>query len=494
MGHSTPARAVTFHRLRRACVVSMPKYNKLTNDFAKWLIDSKRPLIDVYDWAEWSDREQRPMHAATNARLEMWHRREAFPPQRMTRTNLQHQTTGQRKLYYTSCRKSGFALVCIDIDAHKGEADAFETALFVQRRYFPGAYLEPSRRGFHIYVLVRVGRCRRWKFNRMLGYLQDNLRGVLLENNYDSTVEVLGGFTIVMKDGTVERAKLSPMPTLLNGESDLKLLHQMPVYFIDAMFAVRYDSELAIDVQAEDGDGNDRPIRADRKMPARDSPCAWERMQWTCFDFTVQFRRLPEVDELLAYYEQVYATDAGDDRRARRATYALGYRSKTFDIAKATEGGFELHRERLLADVDRHCQDRASNYSDGKITNEDLAIGLYTVMRNSFGIAEDARWQYSCPVTAISGMFKTLKAEKVTSRGGAMPNKVVAIKAILERARLIECVDSRYIYGDHWGVAKKYTVGPACWRYGEFVRFSQNVSVVYVDALKRPASAESKSQ
>lgn len=463
----------------------MPKYDKLTQKYAAWLIPTKNPIIDRFDWAEWSVKDGCPRPAAVNSRLEVWYRGEAYPPQQITRTQIQKQLDWARKYYYTSSRKSGFALLCIDVDAHNGETDAFETASYIQSRYFPHAYLEPSRRGYHLYVLVRVGRCRRWKFNLLVGHLQENLRAVLIEQNFESKVEVLGRFTIVNKDGTVDRAKFAPVPELPNREADLKQLVSMPVYLISALFEVRYDADLAREMEEmADDDGDQRPVRRERRVPARDSECAWERMQWVCFDFTVQHRRLPDLEELLAYYEVAYQTDGGDHRRRRRAEYAILYRSRTFDIGKATDGGFQLHRERLLADVREHCTDRISNYDDGDITDEDLAIGLYVVMRNSFSVAEDARQQYSCPNRAFSGMFNALKREGVTKRGGANPNKVVAIKVILRRARLIECVDSDYIYGDNWGVGMKYTIGPCCWRHGEFVRFSQHIRVVYVEEIK----------
>lgn len=470
----------------------MPAYDKLTHAYASWLIASKNSLIDRYDWGEWSKRENRPVYAASNAQLQVWYQRLAYPPQKLTRTTLKHHLSRKGKLYYTSSRKSGFALVCIDVDAHCGQTDAFEAAMFILSRYFPLAYLEPSRRGFHIYVLVRVGRCRRWKFNLLLDHLQENLRAVLVEHTFQSTVEVLGGFTIVEQDGNVQRAALAPLPELPNGEADLKCLVEMPVYLIDALFEARADADLAREMMEEQDEGGEgRPVRAGRRVPARESPCAWERMQWVCFDFTVQHRRLPDVDELLAYYQRVYETDDGDHDRRRRAEFAIKYRAKTFDITRATEGGFELHRERLLADVAKNCLDRGSKYSDGAITDEDLAIGLYVVMRNSFAVADDPRWQYSCPYEAFSGMFRALREEGVTRRGGADRNKIKAIKGILHRARLMECVDSRYVHGDHWGVGMKYTLGPTCWRHAEFVRFSQNIRVIYVADMKNmPKKAE----
>lgn len=492
MGRSTPARAVTFHRSRRACAFRMPAYDKLTNNYAKWLIDSKNPLIDRYDWGEWNERDKCPKPAATNDRLEFWFKKLAYPPQCFTRTTLKSQIDRSRKIYYTSRRQSGFALVCIDVDAHHGQTDAFEAATFIRSNYFPLAHLEPSRRGFHVYVLVRVGRCRRWKFNVLLAHLQENLRSVLVENNFESTVEVLGGFTIVEQDGTVRRANLAPLPELPNGHADLKRLVEMPVYLISAFFSVRHDADLAREVEDEDDDGDQPPARTARRVPGRDSPCAWDRMQWACFDFTVQHRRLPHVEELLAYYQQVYDVDAGDHRRRRRAEFAIRYRAKTFDISRATDGGFELHRQRLLADVVTHCTDRSSKYDDGEINDEDLAIGLYVVMRNSFSVAEDARRQYSCPKKAFSGMFRTLKEARVTKRGGADPNKIVAIKVILNRARLIECVDSGYIHGDRWGVGMKYTLGPSCWRHAEFIRFAENINVVYVSDIREAAKTARK--
>jgi hypothetical protein len=110
------------------------------------------------------------------------------------------------------------------------------------------------------------------------------------------------------------------------------------------------------------------------------------------------------------------------------------------------------------------------------VTDEDLAVGLYVVMRNSFAVRDDARLQWTCPVACFAGMFRVLRRAGLTRRGGGKRNKVVAVKRILERAGLIECLDRRR----RKGVGHKYTIGPNHWRYGEFVRFSQGVRVRYV--------------
>jgi hypothetical protein len=248
----------------------MPVYDKLRNEFAKWLIDAKNPLIDRHDWGEWNEKEKRPKYAATNDRLEWWFKKITYAPQRFTRTTLKLHLGRRRKMYYTSARKSGFALVCIDVDAHHGQTDAFETAMFILARYFPLAYLEPSPRGMHIYVLVRVGRCRRWKFNFLLDHLQENLRAVLVEHKFASTVEVLGGFTVVEQDGTVQRAALAPIPELPRGTADLKSLVEMPVYLISALFAVRQDADLAREMMEDQRDGEEERLSRPHSCPRSD--------------------------------------------------------------------------------------------------------------------------------------------------------------------------------------------------------------------------------
>lgn len=203
----------------------MPKYDPLTRQYAKWLFDTAG--IDRYDWGFWNRKQKCPTYSLCDDALSMFYSGVRYWPQKLTRTGVQKHLHRVDKLYYTPSRKSHVALVCIDIDGHHGQTDALDAALYIRDTYFPGSYLEASNRGHHLYVLVKVGRCRRWKFTRLLGYLELNLRSVLLENNFESTVDVVGTHTITNKLKEIEtRGRLAPMCSRRNRRESYR--HRLP--------------------------------------------------------------------------------------------------------------------------------------------------------------------------------------------------------------------------------------------------------------------------
>jgi hypothetical protein len=108
----------------------------------------------------------------------------------------------------------------IDIDAHRGEQDALETARFVVETCFPRSYLEPSKRGYHIYVLIRVGMIPRHVFNLLIGELVESLGALARAEGFSSTVEIKGESTLRGQDKLIEsRGSLAALPLLPNGGS-----------------------------------------------------------------------------------------------------------------------------------------------------------------------------------------------------------------------------------------------------------------------------------
>jgi hypothetical protein len=459
------------------------KYSKLCHRFAKWLF----PLIDPYDWGAFSAKKQKPMPAYTNDKLNAYYGKRSCAPPNLTRTRIERQLDGSAKLYYTSLRKSGFALLCIDVDAHNGQSDALETALYIRDAFFRGAFLEASQRGYHLYTLARVGLCTRKVFNAVALQLESNLNTLVEENGFTCPVEVLGRFTLVESNKIVEgaRAKPTPMPHLYNREADMSFLEAMPIFLRLAFQLVDDAAEAVRECQSTRHDTHTSGILEERvgSVPRRDSSCAWERMQWACFDYTVVYRSLPSIEELLSYYQTVYGGDASKERIAR-AKAAIKYRGRTFDSTKASEGGYETQKAQLLEAVRQHCVDRTAKY-EAEITDEDLAIALFVVQCNSFRVYDDERQQWSCPRKAFGGMFQALQKQKLTKRGCSNLNKSVALKVILQRSGLIECVDADYVHGEHFGVGKKYTIGPTHWRYQQFCRWSENIKLVLVKDLAK---------
>jgi hypothetical protein len=202
-------------------------------------------------------------------------------------------------------------------------------------------------------------------------------------------------------------------------------------------------------------------------------------MQAVCFRFTEEYRRMPDVEELLAYYERAQDAGPATPARRKRARDAIRYRAMTFDYAAAPQAGYESSKDSLLDAVRTHCHDRPGGRRH-TLTDEDLAIGLYVVTRASFSLHDDPALQWTVGHSAVIGMFDALRADGATQRRCPDRNKSGAILRALERAELIECLDRRYKPAGKRGICRKWTVGPAHPRYAAFVRFSETVRVVYI--------------
>ncbi|QOV90653.1 hypothetical protein [Humisphaera borealis] len=469
--------------------------------------------VDRYDWG-YNKPGQPPSFVTDNGRLESFFQKlPGVYPQRLTRTFVQRHLTGSERLHYTSHRASGFAFIMIDVDAHAGQDDAFKLASWIQARYFPTAYLEPSRRGWHLYVLFRVKKINRRAFNWLAEQAEAALGVLAKEHQFESTLEIRGTFTEVDTGCIQRRGKLAAAPGLPNGLADLDRLTEASVFFPSALHRL-IDDASAIQQNPfvnPPSTATGSPNTATKKRRPRTTPgtlqdvCvlktksaagqplggfrkldtadAYERMAACGWDFTVVHRRLPEdVDELLRSYAGIYGDDdsKGLADRRRRAADVLKRRAETFRWDLAQEGGYEYYREQLIEAVSSHCIDRKKRYQ-ASISDEDLAVALYVVQRNSFGIADRPIQQFTCGYEAFAGMFRELKAEGVIRRGGCDRNKIAAMKAILVRAGLIQCVDPGYIAaGKRRGVCMKYTIGPKHWRYAAFNVYRETVEVKFI--------------
>lgn len=84
----------------------------------------------------------------------------------------------------------------LDFDAHHGEPDAREAALWTIETYFPGAYDEPSGRGWHGHLTVRAKGMSPADFNARLQRLAADLATVLVAQGFQAKVEVRGEMTL----------------------------------------------------------------------------------------------------------------------------------------------------------------------------------------------------------------------------------------------------------------------------------------------------------
>ena len=158
--------------------------------------------------------------------------------------------------------------------------------------------------------------------------------------------------------------------------------------------------------------------------------------------------------------------------------------STTFDWSASHQAGYEATRQQLHDAVRAHCGPHRPAGGGHVLTDEDLAIGLYTVTRASFSLHEDPRRQWTVGHDAIIAMFESLHGQGITGRRCPDRHKSGAILRALEAARLVECQDRMYVPAGRRGISRKWTIGPAHPRYAEFCRFAETVRVIYVGAGK----------
>ncbi|HWE95739.1 MAG TPA: hypothetical protein VG269_17375 [Tepidisphaeraceae bacterium] len=377
----------------------------------------------------------------------------------------------------------------IDIDAHHGETDALDAARWIQSTYFPDSYLEPSRRGYHLYVAVRVGHCNRARFNVLMDLAETKLQRVV-SDTFDAKVELSGRFNLWQGNKLTSRAKPFQAPLCTGGMADVNRLRAMPVYLLAAFKSIVNDAdameEFDFDTQTSSTVEPLPPSRRHRKSRPvpKDENCAFKRMNAACFTFTENHHRLPTFDELLAHYETVYVAGATHPARTKRAKDVIRFRSRKFDPDRQGDGGYAEVKPQLMHAVETHCDTQTSSTEEG-VSAEDLCIALYAYTVNSFQTHENPRRQWSIGYDAIMQMFEKLNAEGLTDRTCKRRNKILAIRTTLLDAGLIECLDRRYIPSkDGTGVAQKYSIGRHHWRYAEFVKFANGVKVEYVGDAK----------
>jgi hypothetical protein len=400
-------------------------------------------------------------------------------------TALQRHLQRHEEIHVRPARGSGFALLMIDVDAHEGQQDALEAVQWIQSTYFPESYLEPSKRGYHLYLVVRVGFCKRDRFNQLMNLAEIKLKR-LVADSFESTVELCGRFTEWSGRTVIGRSKPFQAPRCPNGQLDLERLISLPIY-LPVVFKPLCDHAEALEeldhTQTSRTVDTSGPVKCRQKIKLvpKDTDDAFDRMVKACFHFTQVHRRLPEIDELVSHYEQLYDR-VGDHDTRRRAVDAIKQRAKKFDPSKVGTAGFLDMKPKLLGAIrSRHHTQTSSTVDE----EEDLAIALYAYTVTSFTKNENPRRQWTIGYDAIMGMFQILNDEGVTTRTCKWRNKVLSLRTALLNAGLIEAMDVRFVPSKNGtGICQKYTIGPSHWMYPNFQRFAETVICVKVTTEK----------
>ncbi|HEV2293354.1 MAG TPA: hypothetical protein VGR35_05825 [Tepidisphaeraceae bacterium] len=452
--------------------------NDQTSAVAAMVVPWLLKHIDRYDWA-FRRRDGTFQRQLTNDQLADWRNQKlGWWPQKLGPKVLKAHLREKDEIHYVSARKSGFALLCIDVDAHDGQTDAFE-AVQLLFSHFPGCYVEPSRRGYHMFLLIDVGPLPRQRFNELVIRFRRAASATLLEGNIASTVEVKGDFTTFFAtpdcgDVLNHRASTCRLPRPANVEQ-ARALVQSPVYTpqdMEGFIAETREEEQVFLLEAIEKVRKSRGEK--REQPHNfDDQNAQHRMYIAFFEYTVQYRTEPDRVELLEFYRARWSAGPSHARREERAEWVI--QNSQFDPAKLGMTGYEKQREELLELVRAHVK---AEHKTGlsyryEIPEEDLAVALWVVVGASFERV-DVKWkQFGCPIKRFVGAFQALRKDGVINRGCTSTTKISSIKLILARAGLIQCLDNSYSFvpgKPGLGCGKKYAIGPHHPRFAEWRR------------------------
>ena len=480
----------------------MRKYPPLVKAYAKWVF----PLINRLDWNFKTDQTGKPLPRLTNEEYNsyLFQRPKHSGMYNLTQTHIEEHLEATKTIYFrargvrTLLQKgpppvydnTQRALIAIDIDAKAGcsitPEDAEETAKFIAKSIHRGAYYEKSTngRGVHVFIVVDRGHFGLRKFRLFLKDLETSIRVLVSETGLRANIDRIcgtptiittepqpnGGVYRYIKDG--DRGVCVKLPSLPDGFESLKRLQKAPVlsykgikWIIDraAKRSVSHPKALPTTSIFTRPDSAP-PIPLITSIPEiRRCPDAFTRMHHACNLFRLQYLRFAHnANELVSFYEANNFNTGIDkyNRRANRAEAVLTYQSRLLPDENACDN-YHLNRYREMVEKCVTEEHHKGVKTDRKITNEDLAIVLYVIERNSLSVSNRENWQGTCGNQAIIGMFKSLREAGRTQRGCNL-NKAVASKRILEAAGLVKCEDSKWTYaGPARGICKKYGLGEA---------------------------------
>lgn len=465
------------------------KYDELTNRLAKYLLGDKktgRPqLIDVYEHGK---RDAHGTPKPINLKWQLEDKRHGHP-QKFTRTPLALHLHDHETFYYRNNRSSGLVLLKIDIDAHEGQTDVLAVAETIEQFYFPSCYHEPSTGGLgrHLYVVIAFNEyVPRRRVNQWLTCMGIALRELMAAQGYQAKVDPRTCRTFSEWGKNADGARVAnkmgqfskiPRPRTLDQMDEIE---SSPWYLPSAVNTVIDDYKRLRAARDERRVVTNEPVDAPPSAAVReavrkavgsfkgmDHADPRSRAVHAVMALARRLGRMPSVTEARIFYEAsgLATVRAGGDshrdvrRRERRLDGAIVHVAKTFDEAKLGHG---FQREAMLQIVREHVQPHhrtGTKYQYG-ITDEDLAIALHVVELASFERKINRNQQWTLPNARLIGTFRRLKdegqdtlinntcvparSERKNEGAGCNRQKAVALKLILTRAGLAECIDESY--------------------------------------------------
>jgi hypothetical protein len=337
----------------------------------------------------------------------------------------------------------------VDIDAHAGQTDSSEACRIISVYLRAQCWSERSARGYHVIFIANKENLTCTEFRALTRELGKQFSQTLSECGITSTVELKGGFADRGAHGDLFRL---PRPIDETDARELVELEPLRVGFLRSLLS---------------GSSADVEI-VPAALFADDDPNAFTRAGAIKRRFTREHGRDPrDVDELNTYYTAALNTDAGDNRRLARLQWWIDHsdfepNSQSCDFAR--------QRETLSRAIAEHVAPEHRRGLPRCVTDEELLVVLWVISANSFCRADDPARQFGNANAAFAAAFEVLKNGGVISRAPKCRKKFAACRIAIERAGLIQTVDSGWrVGGRHSGAGKKYTVGANHPRYKQWL-------------------------
>jgi hypothetical protein len=491
----------------------MAKYNPITLKLCRgWLYK----YIDRINYGIWDSEKNEPRFAYREETVIMHDR--LF--HKINMTDIEQHLLSNRvedTKYYTAWAGADTALLCIDIDAHEGQSNAWNVAEWIKGNFLPESYYEPSTHGLgiHLYFLVEVKKngypMKRGVFNEYIEDFGRKLQYVVVDEFPSDSARVCGIHgTITWKDreGNLHRDHMAKIPRPRTVEDALRL-RNMPVYSLGDLKRVVDEAErrqaenrpqilvewnqvgkkscqkkktISSVVKANDANLRDRLWDENPNKRVFNAVCELQRI--------LQKRNL-SVEEVHDFYCQVGLNTDEDvkGRRGKRILAAIEKCGKDFSFDYLKKGrGYDIgqfHAERYLDSLKSRLinQDLRSTKYRRKICYEDIALYLDVI---ADGIIHDnlGNPQRFCSVSNefVKSAFEEASVCRIL-KSKADNSKVVALRSLAVKAGMIEVVDSSWVHS-----GSKYSEG------GEFITSakgeSQNRGMKYEITCNHPRYEE----
>jgi hypothetical protein len=471
------------------------KASPFATAYSKWLF----PLIDVRDWGT-----RRRFRITTNDAWNDWYsgRRDVmrFPPRKLPIYRLDaHTRPGHRhdadKLLVTVGRHEWLAMVMLDADGHHGEPDVRRAFDWARDTYFGGdLYDEPADRGHHGYPLFDRRGVSDEELNDLLHRADVALGASGKAAGKAAPLELKARVTLLDARGhIVKRGGLFAPPRLPCGWESLDQLRGSTVHPLDVLRRIISGgkrltinrAQVTVPTPAGAAKVSRRPSGP---TGGRYSSDPHELKLQVAQKLFSDLGRRPTLAEALAEYNPL-RDHASDPVRERKMRAAIDVAARTFDPSKCKPRvSWEGERARLVALAESHCTRAAFEAAGredyfGSISATEFGMALFSLEAESFTKkpAGEAFRQFTWGKKSIREMLAAL------SGGGIQSGKLTAVRDVLAAAGLAEVVDSRWRVASDGrpGISKKYHIGPAHPRYGEFVKWADanGVGVVKVADL-----------